>query len=81
MPPNDASTDAMDIRANCAYDLRHRLSGLVKRTAASALLLAMNYSLDASGLRTGVEESDASGIVRNVAYAYDVSVSPPHLAR
>ena len=71
MPLNDASTDAMDIRANCAYDLRHRLSGLVKRTAASALLLAMSYSVDASGLRTGVEESDALGITRTVAYQYD----------
>jgi hypothetical protein len=28
MPPNDASTDAMDIRANCGYDRRHRLSEL-----------------------------------------------------
>ena len=54
MPPYDASTDAMDIRANCAYDLRHRLSGLIKRTAAGALLLAMNYSVDASRMRTGV---------------------------
>jgi hypothetical protein len=33
----------------------------------------MNYSLDASGMRTGVEESDASGIVRSVAYAYDAT--------
>ena len=37
MPLNDASTDAMDIRANCAYDLRHRLSGLVKRIAEGAV--------------------------------------------
>ena len=73
MPPNDASTDAMDIRANCGYDRRHRLTSLVKKTAAGALLLAMNYSLDASGMRTGVEEADASGIVRNVAYAYDAT--------
>lgn len=32
----------------------------------------MNYSLDASGMRTGVEEADASGIVRNVA-CYDAT--------
>ena len=60
MPPNDASTDAMDIRANCAYDLRHRLSGLVKRTAACALLLAMNYSVDAIGLHAGVGGKDSA---------------------
>jgi YD repeat-containing protein len=45
----------------------------MKKTAAGALLLAMNYSLDASGMRTGVEEADASGIVRSVAYAYDAT--------
>jgi hypothetical protein len=55
------------------YDRRHRLTSLLKKTAAGALLLAMNYSLDASGMRTGVEETDASGIVRNVAYAYDAT--------
>ena len=35
-------------------DGRHRLSSLIKRTAAGALLLAMNYSVDASRMRTGV---------------------------
>ena len=61
------------VRNEYAYDHRHRLTSLLKKTAAGALLLAMNYSLDASGMRTGVEETDASGIVRNVAYAYDAT--------
>ena len=61
------------VRNGYGYDRRHRLSSLIKRTAAGALLLAMNYTVDASGLRTGVEETDASGIVRNVAYAYDAT--------
>lgn len=42
------------VRNEYAYDRRHRLSSLIKRTAAGALLLAMNYSVDASGMRTGV---------------------------
>jgi len=49
MPPNDASTDAMDIRANYSYDRRHRLGSLIKRTAAGALLLAMNHQVDVAG--------------------------------
>jgi RHS repeat-associated protein len=53
------------------YDSRHRLRSLIKRTAASALLLAMNYSVDATGLRTHIEESDPAGIVRTVDYQYD----------
>ena len=42
------------VRNEYAYDRRHRLSSLIKRTAAGALLLAMNYSVDASRMRTGV---------------------------
>jgi RHS repeat-associated protein len=61
------------VRNEYSYDRRHRLTSLLKKTAAGALLLAMNYTVDASGLRTGVEETDASGIVRNVAYAYDAT--------
>ncbi len=53
------------------YDSRHRLRSLIKRTAASALLLAMNYNVDATGLRSHIEESDPAGIVRTVDYQYD----------
>ena len=42
------------VRNGYGYDRRHRLSSLIKRAAAGALLLAMNYSVDASGMRTGV---------------------------
>lgn len=45
------------VRNEYGYDRRHRLSSLIKRTAAGALLLAMNYSVDASGLRTAVKVS------------------------
>jgi RHS repeat-associated protein len=59
------------LRTEYAYDTRHRLSSLVKRGAAGAMLLAMNYTVDASGLRTGVEELDPIGTVRTVEYRYD----------
>ncbi len=59
------------IRTEYAYDLRHRLRSLVKKTATGALLLAMNYTVDASGMRTAVEESDPAGLIRSVAYQYD----------
>lgn len=58
-------------RTEYGYDARHRLRNLVKRTAAGVLMLAMNYQVDASGMRTGIEESDANGLVRSVAYQYD----------
>jgi RHS repeat-associated protein len=61
------------VRNEDGYDRRHRLGSLIKRTAAGAMLLAMNYQVDASGLRMGVEESDASGLVRSLAYAYDAT--------
>ncbi|MCK7592298.1 Ig-like domain-containing protein [Pseudomarimonas salicorniae] len=53
------------------YDSQGRLRDLIKRSAAGILLAAMSYQVDASGLRTAIEESDASGIVRTVDYAYD----------
>lgn len=53
------------------YDRRGRLASLIKRTAAGLLLASMNYTVDASGMRTGVEEADAAGISRTVGYQYD----------
>jgi len=58
-------------RTEYQYDTRHRLTNLVKRTAAGAMILAMTYTVDASGMRTGIEESDPSGTIRTVAYQYD----------
>jgi len=48
------------VRNGYGYDRRHRLSSLIKRTAASALLLAMNYSVDAIGLHAGVGGKDSA---------------------
>jgi RHS repeat-associated protein len=59
------------IRTEYAYDRRHRLIELLKKSAAGALLLAMNYGVDASGLRTDIVEADPAGITRTVAYSYD----------
>jgi RHS repeat-associated protein len=59
------------IRSEYAYDAPGRLRNLVKRTAAGALLMAMSYSVDASGMRTAVEEADSTGTVRTVAWQYD----------
>lgn len=59
------------IRSEYAYDAPGRLRNLVKRTAAGVLLMAMSYSVDASGMRTAVNEADASGTVRSVSWQYD----------
>jgi RHS repeat-associated protein len=59
------------IRTEYSYDRRHRLRQLVKKAAAGAVILAMNYTVDASGMRTAVEEADTQGPVRAVAYTYD----------
>ena len=40
------------IRTEYAYDARNRLTSLVKRTAAAALVFAASYTVDASGMRT-----------------------------
>jgi len=61
------------LRTEYTYDRRHRLTNLVKRTAAGALLLAMQYTVDGSGMRTAVAEFDAMGPVRAVAYTYDAT--------
>ena len=58
-------------RTEYAYDSRHRLRGLVKRSALGALLMGMGYQVDADGLRTQISESDATGLVRTVQYDYD----------
>ncbi len=58
-------------RTEYAYDSRHRLRGLVKRSALGALLMGMGYQVDADGLRTQISESDATGVVRTVQYDYD----------
>jgi YD repeat-containing protein len=58
-------------RTEYAYDSRHRLRGLVKRSALGALLMGMSYQVDADGLRTQISESDATGLVRTVEYDYD----------
>ena len=58
-------------RTEYAYDARHRLASLIKRSAAGALLVGMAYTVDASGMRTAITESDAAGTTRTVAYAYD----------
>jgi len=53
------------------YDRRNRLVGLVQRTAAAALLFGATYTVDATGLRTAAQESDASGVVRTLSWTYD----------
>jgi YD repeat-containing protein len=53
------------------YDRRNRLSQLVQRSAAAAVLFAASYTVDATGLRTGAQESDAGGVVRTLSWTYD----------
>ena len=59
------------MRTEYAYDNRNRLRNLTKRTAAGVLLFGAAYAVDATGMRTSVEESDAAGISRTVAWEYD----------
>jgi RHS repeat-associated protein len=61
------------IRTEYAYDDRHRLTNLVKKTGTGLTLLAMNYTVDSSGMRTAVEESDSSGPLRTVVFGYDAA--------
>src|SRR5690606_18348590 len=58
-------------RTDYGYDARHRLRNLVKTTALGALLVGMSYDVDASGMRTAVQEYDAAGTIRTVEYDYD----------
>ena len=59
------------VRTAYMYDSRNRLTNLVKRTAASVLLFAATYAVDATGMRAGAGESDATGLSRTVTYQYD----------
>jgi RHS repeat-associated protein len=61
------------IRTEYAYDRQHRLTNLVKKTAAGAMLLAMQYTVDASGMRSAVTEQDALGTTRTVEWSYDAT--------
>ena len=58
-------------RTEYGYDRRNRLTRLTKQTAAGALLVAMSYGVDATGMRTAIEETDPAGVTRTVAYSYD----------
>ena len=53
------------------YDIRNRLRTLTTRSAAGVMLFAAVYTVDASGLRTGIAESNAAGPTRSVGYDYD----------
>jgi choice-of-anchor A domain-containing protein/RHS repeat-associated protein len=61
------------LRTEYVYDARHQLRSLVKKSAAGDVLLWMDYAVDATGIRTSVTESDASGPVRTVVYGYDAA--------
>jgi RHS repeat-associated protein/uncharacterized repeat protein (TIGR01451 family) len=54
--------------ASYSYNRRNRLTG-IQHKAGAALLLGVAYTLDPSGLRTGIEETGA--INRQVSYTYD----------
>jgi RHS repeat-associated protein len=53
------------------YDVRNRLRTRATRSATGAILFAAVYTVDASGLRTGIAESNAVGPTRSVGYDYD----------
>jgi RHS repeat-associated protein len=53
------------------YDERNRLVQLVTRSAAGAVIFGATYTVDDSGLRTGIAEWNDNGVVRSVGYAYD----------
>jgi len=58
-------------RTEYGYSRLNRLKTLVHRTAAGALLLGLGYTLDASGMRTAIDETDAQTGTRNTTYQYD----------
>ena len=57
------------------FDRRNRLRSLLHRTAAGALMLGLAYQVDASGLRTAIEETTLVAgtptVTRQSAYQYD----------
>ena len=53
------------------YDLSHRLIDLHTRTREGQTIQHHVYTLDATGLRTGVESTDADGNTRSTTYVYD----------
>ncbi len=57
------------------YDRRNRLSNLAHKTAAGVLMLGMAYTVDASGLRTSIVETQQNSATttqtRSAAYQYD----------
>ncbi|WP_425508302.1 transglutaminase domain-containing protein, partial [Tahibacter amnicola] len=55
-------------RTDYAYNLRNRLTGITHK-AGTSLLLGVVYTVDASGLRTAIDETGA--IRRHVDYRYD----------
>jgi RHS repeat-associated protein len=62
---------ANGVTTTTLYDERNRLASLVTRTAAGVVLFGATYQVDASGLRIGIGEYDASGMTRAVGYDYD----------
>jgi RHS repeat-associated protein len=52
------------------YDRRNRLIGL-QASRAGVLIHHYRYTLDASGLRTQVEATDADGVISVTRYSYD----------
>ena len=66
---NRASVErANGTKTSYTYNRLNRLTGL-SHTAGASLLLGLSYTLDASGLRTAIDESGAQ--VRHVDYQYD----------
>lgn len=64
-------TQANGTRTSTVFDARNRLRQLATRTAAGVLLFGATYTVDATGLRTGLAEYDGQGFIRSVGYAYD----------
>ena len=53
------------------YNPRNQLTTISHRIAAGALALGLSYQLDASGMRTGLDESNATGPTRSTTWQYD----------
>jgi len=57
------------------FDRRNRLTSLLHKTAAGALMLGLAYQVDASGLRTHIDETKLQAntptLVRQSVYQYD----------
>lgn len=63
-------SDASGVTTTYGYDVRHRLT-FIRHSKGDLLLAQYRYTLDATGQRLGLEETDAQGQIKVTTWDYD----------